>query len=291
LYIILGKNGYIAEAIVKELRSRDLSYVALSRTDINYTNKCDFDLYVLNNFHRNILEGEDIVVINCAGYIGKPNVDACELAKADCIEGNVLFPAMLSQLCADRGYQYVHISSGCIYGGHEKHFTEEDVPNFDFQNGSFYSGTKALAEKVVTQNNPTSYIFRLRIPFDELESPRNYITKILNYDKLLNAENSFSHRADFAKYTIDLIENKAPKGIYNITNKGSLTTEQVIELIKEYKITNKNFEFFDNLETFTSEVVAPRSNCVLDTSKIEKQIKIRTVQEAFSDALSKYPKN
>jgi dTDP-4-dehydrorhamnose reductase len=288
LYIILGKNGYIAEAIVKELRSRDLSYVALSRTDINYTNKCDFDLYVLNNFHRNILEGEDIVVINCAGYIGKPNVDACELAKADCIEGNVLFPAMLSQLCADRGYQYVHISSGCIYGGHEKHFTEEDVPNFDFQNGSFYSGTKALAEKVVTQNNPTSYIFRLRIPFDELESPRNYITKILNYDKLLNAENSFSHRADFAKYTIDLIENKAPKGIYNITNKGSLTTEQVIELIKEYKITNKNFEFFSNLDSFMSEVTAPRSNCVLDTSKIENQIKIRTTEEAFRDALSKY---
>ena len=288
MYIILGKNGYIAEAIVKELKSRDLPHIALSRTDINYTNKCDFDLYVLNNFHRNILEGEDIVVINCAGYIGKPNVDACELAKADCIEGNVLFPAMLSQLCADRGYQYVHISSGCIYGGYEKHFTEEDVPNFDFQNGSFYSGTKALAEKVVTQNNPTSYIFRLRIPFDELESPRNYITKILNYDKLLNAENSFSHRADFAKYTIDLIENKAPKGIYNITNKGSLTTEQVIELIKEYKITNKNFEFFSNLDSFMSEVTAPRSNCVLDTSKIENQIKIRTTEEAFRDALSKY---
>jgi dTDP-4-dehydrorhamnose reductase len=288
MYIILGKNGYIAEAIVQELNSRDLPHIALSRTDINYTNKCDFDLYVLNNFHRNILEGEDIVVINCAGYIGKPNVDACELAKADCIEGNVLFPAMLSQLCADRGYQYVHISSGCIYGGYEKHFTEEDVPNFDFQNGSFYSGTKALAEKVVTQNNPTSYIFRLRIPFDELESPRNYITKILNYDKLLNAENSFSHRADFAKYTIDLIENKAPKGIYNITNKGSLTTEQVIELIKEYKITNKNFEFFSNLDSFMSEVTAPRSNCVLDTSKIENQIKIRTAEEAFRDALSKY---
>ena len=70
---------------------------------VDYTNKCDFDLYVLKNFNRNILEGENIIVVNCAGYIGKPNVDACELAKADCVEGNVLFPAMLSQLCADRG--------------------------------------------------------------------------------------------------------------------------------------------------------------------------------------------
>jgi len=288
MYIILGKNGYIAEAIVKELKSRDLPHIALSRTDVDYTNKCDFDLYLLNNFHRNILEGKDIIVVNCAGYIGKPNVDACELAKADCVEGNVLFPAMISQLCADRGYQYVHISSGCIYGGYEKHFTEQDAPNFDFQNGSFYSGTKALAEKVVQQNNPTSYIFRLRIPFDEYTSPRNYLTKLMSYDTLLDAENSLSHRGDFAKYSIDLITQKVPRGIYNITNKGSVTTQQVVELIKKHKLTNKEFQFFTNLDDFMQQITAPRSNCVLDTSKIEQYIKIRTAEEALEDALSKY---
>jgi UDP-glucose 4,6-dehydratase len=288
MYIILGKNGYIAEAIIKELKSRDLPHVSLSRTDINYTNKCDFDLYVLKNFNRNILEGENIIVVNCAGYIGKPNVDACELAKADCVEGNVLFPAMLSQLCADRGYQYVHISSGCIYGGYEKHFTEEDAPNFDFQNGSFYSGTKALAEKVVIENSPSSYIFRLRIPFDEYASPRNYLTKLLTYDNLLDAENSLSHRGDFAKYSIQLIEQNVPKGIYNITNKGSITTQQVVELIKKHKLSNKDFQFFTNLDDFMQQITAPRSNCVLDTSKIEQYIKIRTAEQALEDALSKY---
>jgi len=288
MYIILGKNGYIAEAIIKELKSRDLPHISLSRTDVDYTNKCDFDLYVLKNFNRNILEGDNIIVVNCAGYIGKPNVDACELAKADCVEGNVLFPAMLSQLCADRGYQYVHISSGCIYGGYEKHFTEEDSPNFDFQNGSFYSGTKALAEKVVIENSPSSYIFRLRIPFDKYASPRNYLTKLLTYDNLLDAENSLSHRGDFAKYSIQLIEQNVPKGIYNITNKGSVTTQQVVELIKKHKLSNKDFQFFTNLDDFMQQITAPRSNCVLDTSKIEQYIKIRTAEQALEDALSKY---
>ena len=288
MYIILGKNGYIAEAIIKELKSRDLPHVAFSRKDLDYTNKYDFDLHVLNNYHRNILEGENIVVVNCAGYIGKPNVDACELAKSDCIEGNVLFPAMMSQLCSDRGYQYVHISSGCIYGGYEKHFTEEDVSNFDFQNGSFYSGTKALAEKVVAQNNPSSYIFRLRIPFDEHASPRNYITKLLSYDKLLNLDNSLSHRADFARCSIDLTEQRVPKGIYNITNKGFMDARGVIELIKKYNLSDKDFKFFYDVESFNKETVAPRSNCILDTSKIERYIKIRTAQEALEDALSKY---
>ena len=36
MYIILGKNGYIAEAIIKELKSRDLPHTALSRMDLNF---------------------------------------------------------------------------------------------------------------------------------------------------------------------------------------------------------------------------------------------------------------
>jgi UDP-glucose 4,6-dehydratase len=281
MYIILGKNGYIAEAIIKELKSRDLPHVAWSRSDVDYTDlkELKYNLYIL---------GDDLHIINCAGYIGKPNVDACELAKADCIEGNVLLPLMLAQLCCEKKYEFTQISSGCIYGGYEKHFTEKDAPNFDFQNGSFYSGTKALAEKVVLQNNPNSYVFRLRIPFDEYKSPRNYLTKLLSYDTLLDAENSLSHRADFAKYVMELIEQKVPHGIYNVTNKGSVTTRDVVQLIKKYNLSNKDFKFFDNLESFGKETVAPRSNCVLDTTKIEQYIKIRTAQEALEDALSKY---
>ena len=281
MYVILGKNGYIAEAMIKELKSRNLPHVAWSRADVDYTNLTElkYNLYIL---------GDDLHVINCAGYIGKPNVDACELAKADCIEGNVLLPAMLAQLCNENKYDFTQISSGCIYGGYEKDFTEDDAPNFDFQNGSFYSGTKALAEKVVLQNNPNSYVFRLRIPFDECESPRNYLTKLLSYDTLLDAENSISHRADFAKYSIDLIEQGVPKGIYNIANKGSVTTKHVTELFKLHKLSNKEFIFFTNLDAFMSEITAPRSNCVLDTSKIEQYINIRTAEEALIDSIVNY---
>jgi UDP-glucose 4,6-dehydratase len=288
MYIVLGKNGYIAEAIVKELKSRDLSHIALSRADIDYTNMQIFDRWLSNNVHKKTLKYHNVSIINCAGYIGKPNVDACELNKADTVEGNVIFPALLSELCIRRGYLLSHISSGCIYGGYQKDFTERDAPNFDFQNGSFYSGTKSLAEKIITQNNPNSYIFRLRIPFDEFSSPRNYITKMLNYDKLLNAKNSFSHRADFARYAIDLLEQSVPFGIYNITNKGSLETQDVINLMKKYNIIKKEVKFFTNLNQFMSEITAPRSNCVLDTKKIEKYLKIRSIQESMEEAISKY---
>ena len=124
-------------------------------------------------------------------------MDACELNKADTVEGNVIFPAMLSQLCANKGYLYTHISSGCIYGGYSKDFSEEDAPNFDFQNGSFYSGSQsACGKNCEATSAPNSYIFRLRIPFDEFaKSPRNYLTKLLTYDHIVRcAQLSLSSR-------------------------------------------------------------------------------------------------
>ncbi len=279
MYIVLGKNGYIAEAIVKELKSRGLPYTAWSRSDVDYTDLTElkYHLYIL---------GENLHVINCAGFTGKPNVDACELAKADCIEGNVLLPAMVSQLCQENQYGFTQISSGCIYGGYQKDFTEEDAPNFDFQNGSFYSGTKALAEKIVLKKNRDSYIFRLRIPFDEFESPRNYITKMLNYDKLLNAENSISHKGDFVKACIYLLKNQAEFGIYNIVNSGSVTTGEVAEILKDAGLM-ESYTLLDEGD-FYKEVnpKAPRSNCVLDNTKlINSGFEMRSAVDALKDSI------
>jgi|TARA_B100001094_G_scaffold332861_1_gene406937 UDP-glucose 4,6-dehydratase len=289
MYIILGKNGYIAQAIIAECKKRGLHYLALSRSDVDYTDFKEFSNYAHINYNNHEKPFKDSVIINCAGYIGRPNVDACEKNKGDTIMGNIVFPTNLANFCTTNYSTLVQISSGCIYNGYEKHFTEEDEPNFTFDNGSFYSGTKALCEKMILKHNPRSYIFRLRIPFDERPSPRNYLTKLLTYDNLIDVENSFSHRGDFAQYCMDLLEQKAPHGIYNITNKGSATTKRVVELMKRHlKIPNKQFSFFEDYNSFSSEIVAPRSNCVLDTTKLEKYVKIRSIEDALSDSLSRY---
>ena len=199
--------------------------------------------------------------------------------------GNVVFPTNLANFCSNTDATLVQISSGCIYNGYEKKFTEEDKPNFTFNNGSFYSGTKALCERMILKHNPQSYIFRLRIPFDQFNHSRNYLTKLINYETLVDVNNSLSHRGDFAEYVINLLEQKVPHGIYNVTNKGSVSTKEVTKLINETILPNKKFKFFSGLDQFNKEVKAPRSNCVLDTSKIEKYIQIRSVRDALEEAL------
>ena len=282
--LVLGETGYIGSQFINELKYRNLSYRGISRVYIDYTNFSHlYTLLTTDSFRAFDL------VVNCAGYIGKPNVDACEDHKAETIEGNFVLPKMISDICCDLNIKYMHISSGCIYDGYDKTYTEEDPPNFCFKtnNGSFYSGCKALAEDLVNKNN--SYICRLRIPFDEIDSPRNYISKLINYDKLLDAENSITHRGDFVKACLDLYENNCPTGIYNVVNTGSVTTSWVAERMAKYNIKN-DFSFFPDEQTFYRlGAKAPRSNCLLDNSKlISAGVKIRSVQEAIDDSLSRW---
>ena len=288
MYIVLGKSGYIAQAIISELKKRNLDHLALSRSDLDYTDFKTFQEFYHINYNNFSTPTKNSIIINCAGYIGKPNVDACESNKGDTIMGNVVFPTNLANHCSTNDSTLVQISSGCIYNGYDKHFAEEDKPNFTFGNGSFYSGTKALCEKMILKHNPRSYIFRLRIPFDEYASPRNYITKLLNYENLVDVENSLSHRGDFARCCIDLLEKKVSHGIYNITNKGSVTTKEVVDLIRHHLKPNKDFKFFEDYDKFLDEVATPRSNCVLDTSKLENIMHVRTAKQALNDALAKY---
>ena len=285
MYFILGKTGYIAQAFIEACKSRKLDYFALSRETIDYTDTELFQDYLLA--YSNLAKLKP-TIINCAGYVGKPNVDACEANKEDTIKGNITFPAAVASTCRVLGCDYVHISSGCIYNGYEKDFRESDVPNFKFDTGSFYSGSKALSEEVVIASCARSYVFRLRVPFDEKPSPRNYITKMLSYDRLLDVRNSFSHRADFVNACMDILEKKAPYGTYNLTNPGSLFTREVIDMIKEYIKPDKDFSFYSDEDTFLQDVKAPRSSCVLDVSKALKYTKLRNVRCAFKDALTKY---
>jgi UDP-glucose 4,6-dehydratase len=281
MILVLGQTGYMGTQFINELKHRNLSYRGISRGNINYCNYSVLYSLVAKNIFK--------LVINCAGYIGRPNVDACEDHKAETIEGNVVLPKMLSDVCSDAGVKFMQISSGCIYDGYEKVYTEEDEPNFSFKynNCSFYSGCKALAEDLIDKDN--SYICRLRIPFDEFDNPRNYLSKLKNYDKLLNAENSISHRGDFVKACLDLYEMNCATGIYNIVNSGSVTTSWVAQKLAQYNIRN-DFSFFqDEKEFYEFGAKAPRSNCILDNSKLlSAGVKIRGTKEAIEESLKKW---
>src|SRR5438876_12140791 len=309
MILLLGATGYIGQAFSQALRQRAQPFTALSRKEVDYT---QYD--VLLRFLREV---KPDFLINAAGYTGKPNVDACEQARADTLAGNTLFPQTVAHACLVSGMPWGHVSSGCIYSGAkvagdgttriEKDlskpelkslatthpgavhgYTETDEPNFTFRHPpcSFYSGTKALAEEAIA-GIAQSYIWRLRIPFDELDNPRNYLSKIQRYSKVYDNVNSISHRGDFVRACLELWDRRAPFGTYNVTNPGFVTTRQVAELIEKKLNLGRRLEFWkDDAEFYSVAAKTPRSNCVLDASKLlSTGVKMRPVTEALQAAL------
>ena len=316
MILLLGGTGYIGAAFQKELQRRGQDFLTLSRSAVDYTR---FDS--LLNFLR---AKKPAFVINAAGYTGKPNVDACELDKAGTLLGNALLPQTIAHACAAAEIPWGHVSSGCIYSGAkisengavhtekdmtkpamrlltEKSpenilgFTETDTPNFSFRDQpcSFYSGTKALGEEAISGVGQ-SYVWRLRIPFDEFDSPRNYLSKVQRYAKVYDNVNSISHRADFVSACLDSWKLRAPFGIYNVTNPGFVTTRHVVEQVEKFLKPARKFEYWASDEEFYKVAAkTPRSNCVMDVSKLlATGVKVRGVEEALEDSLKNWrPEN
>ena len=267
MIILAGSTGFIGTEYRKYLDRNCVSYIIVDKYLLSNHSKLKEFLSYLTLIYK-----EKLYFINGTGFTGKPNVDACELNKTDCLYVNSVLPGIISGICQTLDIVYCHISSGCIYNGYDKIFTEKDEPNFTFRqnNCSFYSGTKALAEEIIKENKE-SYIWRLRIPFvSDLINPRSYLYKLIKYEKLLNTPNSITFVDDFVKITLEMIRLECPRGIYNIVNDEPVGAKEIIQILRKNNIINKNKKYFNNYKEFQETVIAPRSNCVLDNSKIKK---------------------
>ena len=283
---LLGGSGYVGQAYQALLASKGVPFRNLRRSELDYTQPALLAAALRRD--------KPDFLVNAAGYTGKPNVDACEIHKAECLMGNAVLPGLIAQACAEAGVPWGHVSSGCIYNGARsdgRGFKESDPPNFSFRSPpcSFYSGTKALGEEVLA-GAANVYIWRLRIPFDHVDNPRNYLTKLMRYARLLEATNSISELHEFCAATFACWEKHVPFGTYNVTNPGAITTHEVVELIKQSGVCQKEFSFFKDEDEFMHLAAkTPRSNCVMDSSKLASVgIQLTPVREAVARDLQRW---
>ncbi|TVR55428.1 MAG: NAD-dependent epimerase/dehydratase family protein [Puniceicoccaceae bacterium] len=283
MVVLLGGSGYVGQAFRAVLARRGEEAVVFTRATADYTNT--------DALHAALADLRPDFLINCAGFTGRPNVDACEDHRAECYFANAVLPALVRQVCEELRIPWGHVSSGCIYTGCRSDgsgFTEEDPPNFTFNqnNCSFYSGCKAFGEQALVEARDC-YIWRLRIPFNEVDCSRNYLSKLLRYDRLLDARNSITQVDEFADAALACRERRLPPGIYNIVNPGIITAREIVELFHQVGITDKQFSFFSSEAEFHRLAArAPRSNCILSPDKLAGHgIRLTEIHEAVERAL------
>jgi dTDP-4-dehydrorhamnose reductase len=122
------------------------------------------------------------------------------------------------------------------------------------------------------------------MPVSDDLHPRNFVTKLLNYERVVNIPNSNTILHDLLPASIMLAEH-GETGVYNFTNPGAISHNEVLTLFKDIVRPELSWQNF-TLEEQAKVIKADRSNCSLDTSKLvaklkEYQYEIPEVHEAY----------
>ncbi len=228
-------------------------------------------------------------VLNAAGVTGRPNVDWCESHKEETIRTHVIGILNLVDVCRENHIHVTNFATGCIYSYDDSHpigsgkgFTESDPPNF---NGSYYSRTKGMVETLLKEYDNLLQL-RLRMPISsDLASGRNFVYKIVNYEKVVNIPNSMSVLDELLPAAVKMA-SESVTGIFNFTNPGVISHNEVLKMYKEYidpEYTWNNFTIEEQAQvcrdpqflllcgvakTLLQILAAPRSNNELDATKL-----------------------
>ena len=259
VFLVYGRTGWIGGMLGRLLEEQGHKYYYGAAR-----------LYDRKAVEDDIARCKPTHILNAAGITGRPNVDWCESHKKETIQTNVTGMLTLVDLADKNGIHVTNFATGCIYSYDEKHpiggpgFTEDDPPNFG---GSFYSHTKGMVEDLL-KNYDNVLQLRLRMPIDNrLDNPRNFIFKIANYDCVVNVPNSMTVLDELVPYAIDGALRKL-SGVYNFTNPGAISHNEVLQLYKDYCSPNYTWKNF-SLEKQDKILAAPRSNNELCDKKIK----------------------
>lgn len=273
VYLLYGKNGWIGGKLIQLLRAQGKT-VHLG----------DARLQDREHVQREIEQYRPTHVLNAAGVTGRPNVDWCEDHKEETIRTNVIGTLNLADLCHIHNIHCTMYATGCIYEYDDAHpwggagFTEEDAPNFF---GSFYSKTKAMVESLL-RVYANVLVLRVRMPISDDLSERNFITKIVKYEKVVNVPNSMTILTDLLPVSLIMSERKLT-GVYNFCNPGAISHNEILDLYKQYidpEFTYTNF----TIEEQDKILKAKRSNNELDCSKMVQalpDVEIKPIKEAI----------
>jgi 3,5-epimerase/4-reductase len=286
--IVFGANGWIGSKVSEILKGMEVCFVkATSRAD-------DYDAvkkeiishgsitHIMSFIGRThgVYENQQIGTID---YLEKPG------KLVENLRDNLYAPLILSSIAVELGVHFTYLGTGCIFdydgahmmGDEKTGFTESDDPNFF---GSSYSIAKGYTDKMM-KNLFAKYVLnvRIRMPITDEIHHRNFITKIVNYEKVCSIPNSMTVLNELLPVMVKMsLSNEV--GTINLTNPGVISHNEILEMYKEIvdnSFTWKNFTIDEQNQVLASK----RSNNCLDTTRLEAVGGVKPIKEAVRDVL------
>jgi len=276
--LIFGSKGWIGTEFVTYLKKNE--EIEYYETEIRGDNEEEVEKVIKEYKPTNIISfigrthGDGVNSIDYLEEKGKLQYN---------IRDNLYAPVVIGNISNKYKIHYVYIGTGCIFNQKnplEKSYKEEEKADFY---GSSYSIVKGYTDRLLRMYENT-LILRIRMPIVNYNHPRNFITKITKYENIVSMPNSMTILKDFYPIIVDLIKRKE-KGILNLTNPGTITHNEILEMYKEIinpTYTWKNFSIEEQNKILKSE----RTNNQLDTKKLETLYpNIRNIKEGIYECL------
>ena len=155
------------------------------------------------------------VVINTAG---KTELRWCEDNPAECFRCNVSAPVGVYRAVKsafNNQVPYIHLSSGCVWDGPFRPDGKPFQPNDPATPACFYAWTKAACDALMmTEASAPILIVRPRQVYSPAASPRNTLTKLNSYPKLLDTPNTMTS-SDTIRKTIEVVMAAKDTRVWN----------------------------------------------------------------------------
>jgi len=288
--LVYGSNGWIGSQFIDILKGNDIDFFAgRSRVDD------EKDL---------IKEIDEIKPTHVISFIGRTHgkignkvyttIDYLEKEGKlfENVRDNLFSPLLLADICSKKSIHYTYLGTGCIFkfdethpfGEEENGFTEDSLPNFF---GSSYSVVKGFTDRLMHLYKDSVLNLRIRMPITGEKNGRNFITKIVNYERVCSVPNSMTVLPELLPCVLDMIKNGIT-GTINLTNPGLISHNEILQMYKEivdHDFTWKNF----SQEEQRAILAADRSNNFLETSKLETMYPhIKNIRDSVRDCLIQY---
>lgn len=292
LFLIFGNNGWIGNMFINILEKNKISFISSS---IRANNKEDVENEIINIKPTHIFSfiGRTHGTYNGKNYT---TIDYLEQKGKilDNVRDNLYSPLVLALLSKKYNIHFSYLGTGCIFDYDENHqmfsdnkFFETDKPNFF---GSSYSIVKGFTDELMHLFDDSVLNLRIRMPITDKLEPRNFITKIINYEKICSIPNSMTVLDDLLHIALDLaINNKT--GTINLTNPGVIEHNEILQMYKE--IINPNFTWKNfTIDEQNNILDSKRSNNHLDTTLLEKLYpNIKDIKTSVRDTLIRMKSN
>jgi len=288
--LVYGSKGWIGHQFVEVLNKHNIEHVE-GTSRANCVGDLEQEINSINPTHIASFIGRTHGRIDDTVYT---TIDYLE-QKGKLVENirdNLFSPLLLANICVSKNIHFTYLGTGCIFSFDEKHpfereengFREEAFPNFF---GSSYSIVKGFTDQLMKLYEKNVLNLRIRMPITDCKHDRNFITKIVKYEKVCSIANSMTVLPEMLPYVLDMMV-KNITGTINLTNPGLISHNEILQMYKE--ILDDSFTW----KNFTQEeqrqiLAADRSNNYLDTTKLTALYpNIKHIRDSIKDCLIQY---